>query len=85
MATEWEIDCIYWLGRVLNGKYAHWCHDWDDLPIDETCTEFTGCHCYDQTEEIKSIKADLWEQFDADWKGRKNEECVSKSRKRVLQ
>jgi hypothetical protein len=41
----WEEDCITWRGHVLTGKWAHWCYDWDGLPIDETCGEFPCC-CY---------------------------------------
>jgi hypothetical protein len=42
--TEWEIDCLKWRGRVLTGEHAHWCPDWDDLPIDETTPEWP-CVC----------------------------------------
>jgi len=41
-----------WWGEVLKGKYAHWCPDWDDLPIDETCGEFDCCIC-DFTDNAK--------------------------------
>jgi hypothetical protein len=43
-ADEWAADCLRWRGRVLTGKYAHWCYDWDGLPIDETTPEFP-CSC----------------------------------------
>ena len=42
--TDWEKDCLHWRGRVLTGRYGHWCHDWDDLPIDETTMEWP-CAC----------------------------------------
>lgn len=29
----------------LTGVYAHYCYDWDELPIDETCPEFACCTC----------------------------------------
>jgi hypothetical protein len=35
---------MYWRGVVLTGKYAHWCDEWDGLPIDETCEEWP-CGC----------------------------------------
>ena len=44
--THWEEDCMKWRGEVLKGRYAHWCFDWDDLPIDETCDEWP-CECAD--------------------------------------
>lgn len=45
--TEWEVDCVKWHGYVLSGKFKHWCYDWDGLPIDETCDEFTCCNDVD--------------------------------------
>lgn len=42
---EWIEDCIKWWGRVLIGAKAHWCYDWDALPIDETTEEFSCCTC----------------------------------------
>lgn len=52
-ATDWEIDCLHWHGRILTGRYQHWCCDWDDLPIDDTCEEFKACTCPKQAEEGK--------------------------------
>ncbi len=44
--TEWIDDCIKYRGFVLTGKFAHWCYDWDGLPIDETCgPEWDCCTC----------------------------------------
>lgn len=42
---DWIQDCLPY-GRVLTGKYSHWCLDWDGMPIDETCPEFECCTCY---------------------------------------
>jgi hypothetical protein len=47
---EFKQDCLKWYGKVLTGKFAHWCYDWDGLPIDETCGEFTCCHDVDDPE-----------------------------------
>jgi hypothetical protein len=41
---DWNEECLRWRGRVLTGKYAHWCWDWDGLPIDETTPEWP-CAC----------------------------------------
>ena len=42
----WVRDCLRWRRRVLTGKYAHWCFDWDELPIDETTPEWPcACAC----------------------------------------
>jgi hypothetical protein len=46
MSKEFEEECIKFYGKVLTGKFAHWCYEWDGLPIDETCEEFKCCCCY---------------------------------------
>lgn len=45
--AEWEADCLRWRGKILTGKFCHWCFDWDSLPVDETTPEFEGCFCFD--------------------------------------
>jgi len=50
---DWKEDCIHWMGRELTGKKSHWCPEWDDLPIDETCPEIECCLCYPEEEECK--------------------------------
>ena len=42
--ADWERDCLNWRGMVLMGEWAHWCPDWHDLPMDETCPEWP-CTC----------------------------------------
>lgn len=41
---HWVHDCDRWRGLVLTGRYAHWCPQWDGLPMDETCPEWP-CQC----------------------------------------
>jgi hypothetical protein len=41
---DWVRDCLLWRKRVLTGKHAHWCDDWDGLPVDETTPEWP-CAC----------------------------------------
>ena len=41
---QWHADCLKWRGKVLTGKFRHWCEDWDGLPIDETTPEWP-CVC----------------------------------------
>lgn len=43
-SQEWMADSLRWRGKILTGEYAHWCPDWDFLPIDETCPEWP-CPC----------------------------------------
>lgn len=47
---EWIADSMKYYGKILKGKFAHWCLEWDDLPIDETCPEFKVCLCYEESE-----------------------------------
>jgi hypothetical protein len=42
-STQWTEDCFRWRGQLLTGVLAHWCWDWDGLPVDETCIEATLC------------------------------------------
>ncbi len=43
-SLDWIRDCVRWRGEVLVGRFAHWCEDWDGLPVDETCSEWP-CAC----------------------------------------
>lgn len=43
-STHWIADCMKYRGKILTGIQSHWCADWDDLPIDETCDEWP-CAC----------------------------------------
>lgn len=45
ISQQWADECIEFYGRILNGKKAHWCNDFDGLPIDETCYEMNHCLC----------------------------------------
>jgi hypothetical protein len=44
-SADWKEDCLKYRGVVLIGKYAHWCAEWDGLPIDEHMPEWP-CGCY---------------------------------------
>ena len=43
-------------------KYEHYCTEWDDMLIDETCPEFTCCTCFDD-EEFKKVKEELYDML----------------------
>lgn len=43
-SEQWAADCLKWRGSILAGVHGHWCPEWDDLPIDETCREWP-CQC----------------------------------------
>lgn len=47
-SNDWIEDSLRWRGAVLTGKLAHWCYEFDGLPVDETCGEIVVCHCFDQ-------------------------------------
>ena len=36
-------ECIAFEKR--EGRFRHYCDDWDGMAIDETCHEFIACHC----------------------------------------
>jgi hypothetical protein len=42
--VTWVDDCYRYRGGVLTGYHAHWCDDWDGLPVDETTGEWP-CTC----------------------------------------
>jgi hypothetical protein len=54
-SQDWIDDCVRYYGKVLDGDKGHWCMDWDDLPIDETCSEFDCCNCVLLSPESKAI------------------------------
>jgi hypothetical protein len=43
---EWVEDCKKWRDKPLNGPFAHWCFEWDGLPVDMWQREFTCCLCF---------------------------------------
>ena len=43
-SPEFIEDSLRYRGRALRGVYAHWCPDWDFLPMDESCVEWP-CGC----------------------------------------
>lgn len=50
--TDWLEDCVKFQGRLLTGRFVHWCWDWDGLPIDETTHEWP-CACATELKEIR--------------------------------
>lgn len=56
LSSEWIADCLKWRKRWLKGRYAHWCFEWDGLPIDETTLEWP-CGCgRDADEPLERIE-----------------------------
>lgn len=49
---------------VRDGKFAHFCHEWDDALIDENDPEFESCTCEwgPLSEEAHRIKDALWDK-----------------------
>lgn len=43
-------------GHILTGKYRHWCNEFDGLPVDEKCSEFKFCLCFEDSQEIQDLK-----------------------------
>lgn len=68
--TEWEQDCIREYGKRLTGDYAHWCPEWDGLPVDETCVEFFACaSCFPGDKRAKALAGKWSDKVAADAKG----------------
>jgi hypothetical protein len=42
--SDWKSECIKWRGHILTGEHGHYCLEWDQLPVDETCPEWP-CGC----------------------------------------
>lgn len=40
-------------GRILTGRFAHYCNDWDGLTVDETCVEAESCHDCDYDDKAR--------------------------------
>lgn len=50
---DWCADTLRWRGRVLpNSPKAHWCEDWDGLPVSEDTPEIGCCTCYQDDPEF---------------------------------
>lgn len=76
-SKEWRQDCLTHHHRVLTGEYAHWCHDWDGLPLDASCHEITCCECFPEDDKkLRKIKEGWRLQLHEQWK---REELVKKS------
>jgi hypothetical protein len=54
--TELDEESIKIYGRPLQGKYKHFCIEFDYLPIDEHSFEFQFCLCYEDSPEIDAYK-----------------------------
>lgn len=68
LGPDWVTDCKRWIGITLTGKYAHWCFEWDGLPVDETSNEFASCSCTwggpegeTEFEELKKKAGEAWD------------------------
>lgn len=77
MNEEWKADSLKWRGEVLKGRFAHWCNEWDGLPVDETTEEFDCCGCDwgDENAAAKAAQASLREKLRADTRARHSEVC----------
>lgn len=40
-----QMDMLKWRGRSWLGPDAHWCMDWDELPVDAMTPEYEMCIC----------------------------------------
>lgn len=61
---KWIRDCMRWHGRVLTGKFAHWCEDWDGWPMDADMIEFATCSCYSGNHAAEKLRAERRRELD---------------------
>jgi len=61
--TEFEQDCTHFHGEILSGKFQHYCHEFDMLPIDDTCFEFMYCNCF-EGEEFKQAREKIRKEYE---------------------
>lgn len=59
--TELDEESIKFYGHPLQGKYKHFCIEFDFLPIDESCYEFVYCKCFEPNIEIEAHQKSLEE------------------------
>ena len=57
--NDLDQDSIDIYGEPLQGKYKHYCCEFDYLPIDEHCFEFKFCDCFETSEEIQKYKDNI--------------------------
>lgn len=54
---HWIHDCRVWYDRLLTGKFAHYCLDWDNIPVDETTEEWKCCTCFNEEEKLCGLSS----------------------------
>ena len=67
MSSELEKEFLAYHNRKPFGNFAHFCPEFDFMPIDEKCTEIASCNCYSSYEFIKKRKVVedyLWDSYD---------------------
>lgn len=57
---DWNVEWFRWNGMRPPGVYAHWCEEWDYLPIDEHCPEFFCCSCYEASDPVFMNHVEYW-------------------------
>lgn len=60
--TEWKQEMLKWRGRSWVAPDAHWCADWDELPVDACTAEYVCCVCFPKTVRGRVCNW-LWENF----------------------
>jgi len=72
-SAEFLEDWKRWHGDREPGRFAHWCWDWDFLPVDEHSVEASSCHDVEYDEEARNNIAQAeaeFEQAEAEFKRR---------------
>lgn len=62
---EFKRDSLRERGRILSGRFAHYCYDWDFLTVDETCVEAVSCTDVEYDDDAKLEIAEAEERSHA--------------------
>lgn len=55
--TRWVDACDKSRGRTLAGIHAHYCIEYNDVPVDETCPEWP-CTCFEERRNTEVEEGD---------------------------
>lgn len=53
---EFAVEWRKFRGDDKPRRFAHYCYDWDGLPVDENCDEWTSCYCGFVDETGKKVR-----------------------------
>lgn len=55
------------VAKKREGKFAHFCPEWDEDLIDETDGEFMNCVCKFDDPDADRLRDEMWERHNDAW------------------